>query len=100
MRFPGCLFLGEGAVDSVAWLHEGLYCGWLQSPSHGTLKPCLKPLLVGIYRGIIMPGFLGWYRELLRHDFTVFKVPPPPPPSSSSKGNRQPVSDFDNPQKQ
>ena len=31
------------------------YCGWTES----NLKPRLKPLLVGIYRGIILPGFLG-----------------------------------------
>ena len=34
------------------------YCGWTESCT--TLKPWLKPLFVDIYRGIIIPGFLGW----------------------------------------
>ena len=35
-----------------------LTCGWTKSISH-EMKPWLKPLFVGIYRGIIIPGFLG-----------------------------------------
>ena len=28
------------------------YCGWLRNPCRATLNPWLKPLFVGIYRGI------------------------------------------------
>ena len=33
-----------------------------RNPCRTTLKPWLKPLLVGVYRGIIIPGLLRWCR--------------------------------------
>ena len=38
-----------------------------RNPFRTTLKPWLKPLFVGIYQGIIIPGFLRWCRILSIH---------------------------------
>ena len=40
------------------------YNGWLRNPFAPTLKPWLKPLLVGVYRGIMIPWVLRWCRIL------------------------------------
>ena len=46
-------------ATSLLWRHSHLmlnhpYCGWLRKPLRTTLESRLKPLLVGIYRGIII----------------------------------------------
>ena len=46
-------------------------CGWTKSRNRPTwkpwLKPCLNPLFVGIYKGIILPGCLRWCRISSTH---------------------------------
>ena len=59
----GPLGVKEERVPRIKTVRMGPYSGWLRNPLRTTLKPWLKPLFVGMYRGIIILGFLGW-REM------------------------------------
>ena len=48
------------------------YYGWTKSCT--TWKPWLKPLFVGLYRRIILPGSLRWCRILSIHSMTGQKT--------------------------
>ena len=49
------------------------YCGWLRNPCT-TWKQWLKPLFVGICKGIIIPGCLRWCRILSIHSSNSFML--------------------------
>ena len=53
-----------------------------KSISHHEMKPWLKPLLVGIYRGIMIPEFLRWCRISSLHSREWFSHSLPIAPAS------------------
>ena len=55
------------------FFQKATYCGWLRNPFRARLKPWLKPLFTGIYRGIISPGCLRWFE--IDFDGSLASVP-------------------------
>ena len=56
----GITDLGRATLEIWVCINTGEpYCGWTKS-IRTTLKPWLKPLFGGIYRGIIITGFARW----------------------------------------
>ena len=51
------LFFGMRAVDCI----PGTYCGWTKSISHH-FETMVETIFVGIFKGIIVLGFLRWCR--------------------------------------
>ena len=49
---------------------QSTYCGRLRNPFRTTMKPSETITFVGIYRGIIIPGFCRWCRMSSTHSMS------------------------------